>query len=528
MYQGVREINADETEDVSDARAVQDECHINGDLPREYNLENDDQPRKSRPSPSRRSSKEKSYPYVVAMENNQRSSRDRRKSMSPKSAREGYKKLDRSPVQDRSREENYTRSRSRSYDFSRERSCSRIVTEEEAFLKRNHHVQDLNDTDDERVIQCTRNECRGSRDSVHDVNDIDDEKVTQRTRSERHGHLQDVDRDNSTFHNKYIEREDRHHSREKRDKERSWEREVERERRRERESASNRNMEMERNRRRDKEVKRDRDREIHNDREGRDRSRYEEMDVERDRSRDRVRANDRDIDRQRGRERDRDRGKDRDRERDLEKDRERRSDRGRDIENDREKYGSLDNGYGNRDRHKRSRLSGYDEDVRSRKNNSSKDYYGSLEDVAEKTERDEDEQDDFEERVSLKLVEQEEDLNRIKEESRKLRQAILEKHKNLQAQQKSESLDLGNNKRPEQHHDQPVGDDNNLIDKSTGGSDGVDIFAADQLFSVKKSPPQNGVAASPQTSAPGGLGDGTPKVCLLSWVVYYVFFKLVS
>jgi serine/threonine-protein kinase PRP4 len=54
--------------------------------------------------------------------------------------------------------------------------------------------------------------------------------------------------------------------------------------------------------------------------------------------------------------------------------------------------------------------------------------------------RDEDEQDDFEKRMALKLAEQEEeDLNRIKEESRKRREAILEKYRNQHLQQQNES-----------------------------------------------------------------------------------------
>lgn len=53
--------------------------------------------------------------------------------------------------------------------------------------------------------------------------------------------------------------------------------------------------------------------------------------------------------------------------------------------------------------------------------------------------RDEDEQDDFEERINLKLAEQEEDLDRVKEESRKRRQAILEKFRNQQSLQKNET-----------------------------------------------------------------------------------------
>ena len=61
--------------------------------------------------------------------------------------------------------------------------------------------------------------------------------------------------------------------------------------------------------------------------------------------------------------------------------------------------------------------------------------------------RDEEEQDDYEERIELKLAEQEEEeLGRIKEESRKRRQAILEKYKSQQLQQQTESHPVDVNK----------------------------------------------------------------------------------
>lgn len=54
--------------------------------------------------------------------------------------------------------------------------------------------------------------------------------------------------------------------------------------------------------------------------------------------------------------------------------------------------------------------------------------------------RDEDREEDYEETYTLQLVEQEEeDLNRIKEESRRRRQAILEKYKSQQLQQQSQT-----------------------------------------------------------------------------------------
>ena len=54
--------------------------------------------------------------------------------------------------------------------------------------------------------------------------------------------------------------------------------------------------------------------------------------------------------------------------------------------------------------------------------------------------RDENEQEDYQEKIVLRLAEQEEDdLERIKEESRRRREAILEKHRSQKTQQHSEA-----------------------------------------------------------------------------------------
>lgn len=62
--------------------------------------------------------------------------------------------------------------------------------------------------------------------------------------------------------------------------------------------------------------------------------------------------------------------------------------------------------------------------------------------------RDEVEQEDYEEKVVFQLAEQEEEdeLDRIKEESRRRRQAILEKYKikHTQKEQVTQSGDVGN------------------------------------------------------------------------------------
>ncbi|CAN1851674.1 hypothetical protein LINPERHAP1_LOCUS40286 [Linum perenne] len=141
--------------------------------------------------------------------------------------------------------------------------------------------------------------------------------------------------------------------------------------------------------------------------------------------------------------------------------------------------------------------------------------------------RDEDEHDDFEERMTLTLAEQEgEDFNRIKEESRKRKEAILEKYRNQQTQQKSESnlvdvsCEFGYLKmtrhvfKDAEHvklrgHSLPSSDTD--VETSNGSEDGRDIDGFESIVSVGKSPPRNVVQVTDGTSTPGQLGKGTPK-----------------
>lgn len=498
---------------------VHNDHHVHGDFPLEYRKDIDKQDNDRRPRESvspRKSRKQKNYFDADGMQDDVGKLRERGKSLSSESSGDGHKPVVRSPSGDRSNDDFHARrSRSKSHDVALERSRSQSIMEEEAVVKRRRrHEWDLNDSEDDRVIQRSRNERHGSRDLVRD---------------EEREH-------SSSYGSRHIGREDSHRSREIH-QERSWEREMEKERRREKERESSRIMEINREWRRDKERERSRDREIYSEREERGRGRYEEVDrgrkreKERDRSRDRARVSDRDIDRHR--ERGRDRDKARAREHNLERERERRSDRSRDkagdIESDREKYGSFDDSYGNRDRFRHSRHSTHDGDKghfrdRTRRDDPAKVHSSnshSLQGGDDGKTRDEDDQDDFEERVALKLVEQEEeDLDRIKEESRKRRQAILEKYKNQQLQQHSESnlADVEKDKKSLEHPGLLTGVDNNFPDNHTGKSNGVDGYVDDQLFSVRKSPLQNGIAASDRTSGPGGLGDGTPKVCPFSLI----------
>jgi len=53
-----------------------------------------------------------------------------------------------------------------------------------------------------------------------------------------------------------------------------------------------------------------------------------------------------------------------------------------------------------------------------------------------------------------------------------------------------------------------------IPDALDGKSDGVDDVEVETLFSVRKSPAENGNVASDKISSAGGLGEGSPKVCI--------------
>ncbi|GAB4828885.1 hypothetical protein Ancab_018545 [Ancistrocladus abbreviatus] len=133
-----------------------------------------------------------------------------------------------------------------------------------------------------------------------------------------------------------------------------------------------------------------------------------------------------------------------------------------------------------------------------------------------KLDRDEDDQQDYEERVELKLAEQEEeDLNRIKEESRRRREAILHKYKTqqLQPQVQLQFADSGKalEKEPMDSPFRLLASEDALRQSLDIKHDDQDACVVDPLFSVGKSPPQNDVSAAEKISGAGGLGEGTPK-----------------
>lgn len=241
-----------------------------------------------------------------------------------------------SPSHDSCRDGGYRRGRSRSYDHGRERSRSRSVMEDDALPKRRHsHI----DKSDIAYIHNGEKTIRG-----HDFKDLE----------------RDDDREQSTcYSSRHVGVDDRHHSRERKTREGSRDKEVERDQKREKERARSRDREIDRDRRRERERERSRDWDLDRDRRrerGRDRSR--ERDMERDRKRE-ERDRSRIVDRSRDSDRERDRYTDRVMERNQERRDDGNRDKGRDKERD--KHESLEDIYGERDRYRHSRSSRHDE-----------------------------------------------------------------------------------------------------------------------------------------------------------------------
>ncbi|XP_042000104.1 serine/threonine-protein kinase prpf4B-like isoform X2 [Salvia splendens] len=268
---------------------------------------------------------------------------------------------------------------------------------------------------------------------------------------------------------------------------------------------------------RDRDWDRDRDR-------IRDKGRKEE-DIVRDRERNRLRdryRGERGQERVSGRERERERERDRDRDhvredyiRDRERDRQGVGDdrraRSRDNDIDRlsrcQKYEKGEDAHKDRyneTRHRRNYEDYHTENTGSDfENERSKDKEGN-----EKLERDLDRQEDYQEKIAVQLAEQEEDdLERIKEESRRRRQAILEKYKNKQ--QKSEThlqvVDAVVDTLAQ------VASAELLPENSDNQTEGVDDYVPEPSFAVGKLPSQNGVSTVEMPTGTGGLGEGTPK-----------------
>ncbi|KAM7276379.1 hypothetical protein ACFE04_018245 [Oxalis oulophora] len=221
---------------------------------------------------------------------------------------------------------------------------------------------------------------------------------------------------------------DKHHSRKTQDRERSRDMDT-KDRSREKDYEDSRHRDSERDRRREREYDRSRTREMSIDRR-RESERDRDVDRDRNKERDRVRDNERDKNRDKARESER------------EKKRERLDDRNR-VNRNRYDTDSYGDGYRDQDKYRHSRD---DERDKTRKNGSSKAQVSNS-NSADVQKRDEFVDDDFEESPVLVLADkEEEDLEKIKEESRKRRLAILEKYKNKETQQQNNPIPKENEK----------------------------------------------------------------------------------
>ncbi|KAG7563537.1 Protein kinase domain [Arabidopsis suecica] len=402
-------------------------------------------------------------------------------SFSSESSEEKRKTSNRSPSNSRQSNEVRARSRSKSHDREREMSRSRIVAEDE-FLDRGRHRDSSRDYHHDR-FDSGRAEERYHRRGRYEENDRQySREVLERDRSKE----RDMDREGSIRD---------------RDSEASKRREKDSDRRREREREKRRDIESDRERRKEKERERSMDR---------DRRREREGDYLRDR------------DNERGRSRDRTRYNSRERKREKEREGEKDWERGRETQNDREKYRSSDVDYGEM-RHKQSRHSRDDavDDAEMRKPNSSKAHNSKGDKTEEKwgndeRSRNEDGQDDNDEGLTWKSPEEEEEevLNRIKEESRKRMEAILEKHKKKPEQQ-NELLTQDNGKDVVQETGAPVSTSPAVVIAANVGQAKTnldfDTDAAKASLIVGGPPTILPISDSEKNQAPAGLGEGSPK-----------------
>ncbi|CAN4121871.1 unnamed protein product [Withania somnifera] len=387
------------------------------------------------------------------------------KSLTPEEAGKRHRSVRVSSSHDEHHEERHVTKSSKSPDRSRGRSRSESVLEESFLVPKS------------RKIGHNRDYQHGSRESSRD-------------REKEH---------NSSYRR---HSRDRYHNRESVDRYRESGMENDRDKVREKD------REHEWARQRGKESDKERGRESNKERE-RERVREREREREREQSQDRERVRGRDREYERGRERD----SFREREERERRNRDRES-RGRSREAARDRYSDRssrqrDDGRSNRHYeadNERERTSDHLKTESTKKE--------AVEIDSEKSRRDEVEQEDYQEKIFSQLAEQDEEdeLERIKEESRRRRQAILEKYKikHSQKEQVTQSGDV-----VEIHMDQstqkPATGQNVLPESNAGKSNSADVHVDEPTFSVGKSPLQGGHIADELASGAGGLGQGTPK-----------------
>ncbi|XP_028768199.1 serine/threonine-protein kinase prpf4B isoform X1 [Neltuma alba] len=388
-----------------------------------------------------------------------------RKNSSPESGGSKYRARESSPnyrCRSRSRSSGHTHSVIEEYAHSRRRNDEERIGE--YGRERGHVSRDLVAGDRREHSSSYYSREARDRDRSKDRDgdrDLRREKERERSRN----------REDDRVHRRGKERE-RSHEKDRRDveKDRSWGREVDRDRRREKERDRERSWEIVAERHR--------------------------SDRGRERSRDRGRVGERD----RVRESERD---DKHRERDKIRERERRKDRN---VLDKDKNLGYEHGNESRDGDMRRKHLRHEEaeSHREKKRNSESVT------VDKPVDRGEDEQDDLDETVTLPFAEQEEeDLNRIKEESRRRREAILEKYKKQQPQQHQHEEQTSENKEKDKD---PVNVPATVSEAPDAKNDGADVFETEPSFAVGKSPRENGNDASEKIpGVAGGLGEGSPK-----------------
>ncbi|CAN6972250.1 unnamed protein product [Brassica rapa subsp. trilocularis] len=382
-----------------------------------------------------------------------RSDDNGRSSLSLENSEEKRKNSNWSPTNSRQSNEVRARSRSRSHDREREMSRSRVVAADEFPVRGRHHDPSRDYLYD--TVEAGRTEDSYYRRGRYGEDDRQyGREILERERSKE----RDLVREGSI--------------RDK-DSERSKRRERDSERRKERERESRRTIEVERERLKDYERERSIDRDRRRERERRGRS--SDWDRRREREEDYVRGRDN----ERGKSRDRTRYESRERKREKERENDKDRDKGRELKTDNEKYKSVD---------------------------------------VDNGERNEDAQNDNDEGVIWKSPEEEEEeLNRIKEESRKRMEAILEKYKKKPDQQNElSSQDKGKDDVKENGAPDSASSPIVIAANADPAKDNSDIYAIDSdvaktSLTTGTPPTMFGISHPERTLAPAGLGEGSPK-----------------
>lgn len=348
------------------------------------------------------------------------------------------------------------------------------------------------------------------RSSVRESKHEDGDSRDKETEEKKYRDKKRVERDST------IERSERDWAKER---DRIWGRDHEREKDavRDREIPRDTKSDMDRN----KDYIGSRDRDIEKERERRrekDRGRSRDRDLEWERRRDDsiLTYKDKDAEREWDKVRDRSRKLEMDKGRDRFSGRDRHRDQARDDESDRNrryhKYDDRDDLYGDRDRRR-----GYDEEEygKDRKTKHSLDKDQASKDSFLKENEDgingDDDNKDYQETLGLKPPEHEEDdVDRIKEESRRRREAILQKYKAKQSQQQPQAVpQVLKEEELKEQPSQKLASASAVQGENNGvKGDGEDIFGVETSSNLGKFALGVDSTAAESNVA---LGEGSPK-----------------